>query len=267
MEKLGEGGMGVVHKARRCSDGQIVAIKSVLPAVAPSADALGRFKREIVILRKLTHPHIVRFLDAGEANGLLYFVMEYVDGPSASALVKKEGPLAPARAVELVAQLLEALGHAHRQGFVHRDVKPGNVLLAREAGREVLKLADFGLARAYQESALSGLTMAGALGGTPGFMPPEQVSDFHSARPAADQYATAATLYFLLTGEAIYEPAANQMELLLRILDTEPRPLRNPPAGPPVPPKVREVLCRALARDPAQRFPDVPAMREALLRC
>src|SRR5262249_19730164 len=123
-------------------------------------------------------------------------------------------------------------------------------------------LADFGLARAYQESAMRGLTLAGTPGGTPGFMAPEQVLDFRGAGPAADQYAVAATLYYLLTGEPIYEPATTTLDLFMRIIHTEPIPLR--PAAPALPGRLGEVLRRALARDPRRRYPDVTAMRQAL---
>jgi serine/threonine-protein kinase len=262
--ELGRGGMGVVYRARRLADGQAVALKTVLPAVAPGAVTLARFEREMAILRQLTHPHIVRFLDSGESGGLLYLVMEYIDGPGASRVVKQDGPMAPGRVVTLGCQLLDALAHAHAQGFIHRDVKPANLLLAGERGREVLKLADFGLGYAYQESAMSGLTLAGAPGGTPGFMTPEQVLDFRNARPAADQYAAAASLYYLLTGQAIYESESNGVDLLMRILNTEPIPLRRPDAGPPLPDRLGAVLRRALDRDPQKRYPDVVAMREAL---
>jgi pSer/pThr/pTyr-binding forkhead associated (FHA) protein len=261
LEELGRGGMGVVYKARRLADEQFVAVKMVSPATVPHPTALARFQRETAILRNLTHRHIVAFHEAGQAGGQLYFVMEYVDGPCAATLVKRHGPFVPARVVELGCQLLDALAHAHLKGFVHRDVKPGNLLLTRLDDREAVKLADFGLGRAYQASAMSGLTVAGTAGGTPAFMPPEQVLDFRTARPAADQYA-AATLYYLLTGQTIYEPAPTTMGLMMRILNSEPIPLRQP--GPPLPAKLSEVFRRALARDARHRFPDVLAMREAL---
>jgi serine/threonine-protein kinase len=264
-EEVGRGGMGAVYKAREVSSGRLVAIKTVLPAVAPRPEVVGRFQREMAILQRLTHPNVVAFLETGESGALLYFVMEYVDGHSAATLVKRHGPFAPSRVVTLGCQLLGALAHAHLQGFVHRDVKPSNVLLTTVEGRESLKLADFGLARAYHASSLSGLTMTGTTGGTPGFMPPEQVLDFRSARPAADQYASAATLYFLLTGQLIYEPAASTADLMMRILNEEPLPLRQ--QAPALPRALAAVVCRALARDPRQRFPDVLAMREALAKC
>jgi hypothetical protein len=261
LAEVGRGGMGIVYRARRGEDGQVVAIKTVLPAVAPRPETLGRFQREMAILQRLSHPHIVQFLETGEAEGRLHFVMEYVPGQSASRLVKQNGPLEVGRVVPLACQLLEALAHAHQQGFVHRDVKPGNLLLTRSEGQEMIKLADFGLARTYQASAMSGLTISGQPGGTPGFMPPEQVLDFRSARPSADQYGAAATLYYLLTGQMIYDRPASTADLLVRILQDEPIPLRE--AGPALPGQLGHVFRRALAREPRQRFPDVLALRDA----
>jgi serine/threonine-protein kinase len=192
--------------------------------------------------------------------------MEYVAGKNGSALVKTEGPLVPERVVRLGCQLLDGVAHAHLQGIVHRDIKPSNLLVTGPAGDETLKLADFGLARAYGESAMSGLTVVGTAAGTPGYIPPEQVSNFHAARPSADQYSAAATLYYLLTGRPVYETEGGAVEGLLRVMNSEPLPLRQPPEGPPLPRRLREVICRALARDPRQRFPDVLVMREALAR-
>jgi serine/threonine-protein kinase len=263
-EEVGKGGMGVVYRARRLADGQIFAIKTILPAVAPGLTALARFQREAEVLQKLQHPNIVRFHETGEVGGQLYFVMEFVEGRCASGLVREAGPLPLARVTDLGCQLLDALDHAHRMGFVHRDVKPGNLLLAVVEGREVLKLADFGLAKTYQASALSGLTISGMSGGTPEFMPPEQVSDFRSARPASDLYAVAASLYHLLTGQHVYERSRNHTELLLRILQDEPIPLRDPYPGPALPEPLGTVIRRGLARDPALRYPDAKSMREAL---
>jgi serine/threonine-protein kinase len=264
--ELGRGGMGVVYEAVRQADGHPVALKAVLPAVAPSVQALLRFQREMAILERLTHPHIVQFLATGESGGVLFFVMEFVPGRSVSQAVKEDGPMAPGRVVDLGCQLLEALAHAHLQGFIHRDVKPGNLLLTEEEGREVVKLADFGLGRTYQASMMSGLTISGMPGGTPGFMPPEQVFDFRSARPPADQYAAAATLYYMLTGQMVYETARTMADLLARVASEEPLPLRSPSGGPAIPGGLGPMLCRALQREPGRRWPDVLAFRDALRR-
>jgi serine/threonine-protein kinase len=266
LEEIARGGMGVVYRAFRSSDGLVVALKRVHPTVAPRPDVVARFTREVAILKKLSHPNIVAYLDAGEAGGMLYFAMEYIEGESAGTHLKRHGPFALPRVVTLGCQLLDALGHAHAHGIVHRDVKPSNVLLSTAYGPETLKLADFGLARTYQGSAMSGLTMTGTPGGTPGYMPPEQVLDFRSARPAADQYAAAATLYHLLTGQAIYEPAPTTMDMMMRILNDEPIPLR-PASSAALPAGFAEVIRRALSRDAAKRYPDINAMRAALAKC
>lgn len=264
---LGAGGMGEVHAARRESDGMAVAVKIIRPAVHPTREAVGRFQREIAILEQLSHPHIVRLLGSGIAGGVLYFVMERINGRDANRVIKDEGPFSTPRAVRLICQLLDALHAAHDKGFVHRDVKPSNLMLTGQGESESLKLTDFGLARAYEASMMSGLTVTGESGGTPGFMPPEQVLDFRSAKPPADQYAVAATLFFLLTGRLVFDGAPSRLDLLLRILQDEPIPLRQPYPGPPLPEPILDVLRRALARKPEDRFPDVLAMRAALLAC
>jgi serine/threonine-protein kinase len=127
-----------------------------------------------------------------------------------------------------------------------------------------VKLADFGLARAYEVSAMSGLTLSGQSGGTPEFMPPEQVRSFRVAQPAADQYSAAATLYYLATAQHIYEKASSMMDLLVRILQEEPIPLRPGASPPAMGGALGPVIRRALARQPADRYPDVRAMRSAL---
>jgi serine/threonine-protein kinase len=262
-EELGRGGMGVVYRAVRESDGEVVAVKTILPAVAPTAVAVGRFCREADILGRLTHPNVVGHRAGGTAGGLLYVVMEFVPGVTASAVVARDGPLAPARALRWADQFLDALGHAHERGFVHRDVKPANLLVVERAGAEVVKVADFGLARAYESSGMSAVTTDGSAGGTPAYMPPEQVTDFRRVKPAADQYAAAATLFFLLTGRPVYDPGTTAVATLNLILTADPVPLR--PDAPPLPDPFASVIRRALARDQTARFADVRAMRRALL--
>jgi len=261
--ELGRGNMGVVYRARARADGTAVAVKTILPAVSPTPAAVGRFRREAEILRRLAHPNIVEYRDSGVAGGLLYFVMELVPGHNAARIVDRDGPLPPDRAAKWVGQLLDALAHAHERGFVHRDVKPSNLLVVAGGGGEQVKLSDFGLARTYETSSMSGLTVADSAGGTPAFMPPEQVTDFRGAKPAADQYAAGATLYYLITGTHVYERCKSVPELLKKIAAEDPIPLR--PGSTVLAGRVGAVIRRALARDPAARFPDVRAMKQLLL--
>ncbi len=260
--QLGAGGMGVVYRAVRDRDQAEVAVKTIKPGVSGRGDLVQRFLREVAILERLRHPNIVAFHESGEAGGLLYFVMELVPGTDAAAVLRRDGPLPVARAVGLVLQALAGLEYAHDQGFVHRDVKPANLLLTSAPSGEVVKLADFGLARAYQDSPLSGLTLSGAAAGTPHYMPPEQVTDFRGARPPADQFSAMATLYHLLTKAYIYDTGSTE-ELFRKLLTEDPVPLRSRRAD--VPEALARVVHRGLARRPDQRYPHLRDLSRALL--
>jgi serine/threonine-protein kinase len=262
--------MGVVYLALRLADHAVVALKTIIPAAAGTREQVERFLREARVLRELNHPNIVAFREMGESFGQLYFAMDFVRGTDAARLLKENGgPLPVGRAVRLVCQLLDALAYAHARRFVHRDIKPANLLVisspAPAAGKsdEVAKLADFGLARVYQASQLSGLTLKGSMGGTVAFMAPEQVTNFREARPPADQYAAGATLYNLLTKHFIYDLPRQLQQRIGMILQDEPVPIRR--RRPELPVGLAEVIHRALAREPEARFTDVTAMRQALL--
>jgi serine/threonine-protein kinase len=263
VRELGRGGMGVVHLAQRTADGTAVALKTITPAAAGTPAQVQRFLREADILCRLAHPNIVALRDMGEAAGQLYFAMDYVRGTDAARLLHEGGPLPVNRAVRLVCQLLAALGHAHAQGFVHRDVKPANVLVEAVPGRAVARLADFGLARVYQASPLSGLTMHGEVGGTVAYMAPEQVTHFREAQPPVDQYAAGATLYTLLTGRTVYDLPAQFIDQLMLLLQEDPVPIRT--RRPDLPDELAGVIHRALAREPGSRFADVEGLRQGLV--
>jgi serine/threonine-protein kinase len=261
-EVLGRGGMGVVYRGVREADGRPVAVKTIIPAVAAGGTAVERFLREADILRQLNHRHIVAFRAVGETNGVLWLAMDLVQGTDAAKLVSDNGPLETSRAIRLMLPVLGALTYAHARGFVHRDIKPGNVLVAQGPAGEEARLADFGLARTYQASQLSGLTVAGAIAGTPIFMAPEQLLSLREVKPAADQYSVAATLYFLLSGHPPYDRAANTSIQLLRLLNEEPVSLLE--RRPDLPVALERVIHRALAREPKDRFPGIAAFSAAL---
>ncbi len=262
VREIGRGGMGVVHLAIREADGLAVALKMISPVMSATQAQLDRFLREAHILRKLDHPNVVGFRDMGEIDGSLFFAMDYVAGSDAARILEREGPLPIPRAVGLLGQLLEALEYAHDQGFVHRDIKPGNLLVGKRGDREIVKLADFGLARVYQTSELSGLTMTGDLGGTLAFMAPEQITHYREAKPPADQYSAAATLYNLLTNQIPFEGGSKPQRLISKILEEPPVPIRS--RRPDVPRGLADTIHRALAKEPEDRFPDVNAFRQAI---
>ena len=264
VRELGHGGMGVVYLAVRAADNCRVAIKTIRPAVAARPQEMERFLRESRILARLRHPHIVSFLDFGQVGELLYLVMEYVEGVDTLAILRTEKRMAVTRGVHLLCQALEALDYAHHEGFVHRDVKPANLLVAGSGPNETCRLADFGLARVYHASPMSGLTIMGDIGGTVAYMPPEQITHYRDAKPPADQYAAAATLYHLLTGRWIFEfgelPSHKRLAM---ILNSEPVPILA--RRPDVPQGLAQAIHRALGKQPERRFADAAAFRKALL--
>ena len=263
VRELGRGGMGVVYLAIRDSDGLQVAVKMIKPAVAVTPRETEKFLREANILAELSHPNIVSFREMGETDGSLYFAMDYVKGSDASKLQKAiGGPMPISRAVGLVCQMLHALDHAHSKGFVHRDIKPANLLVAEDGGRETVKLSDFGLARVYQASKMSGLTMKGDLGGTLPYMAPEQITELREAKPPVDQYSAGATLYKFLTNHHIFD-FDKKIELqIMKILLEPPIPIRV--RRPDVPEALAAIIHRALAKEPGERFKDVREMRQML---
>jgi serine/threonine-protein kinase len=263
VRKLGSGGMGVVYLAlHTAGGGRLCALKTIKPAAGATPHAVERFLREASILRALDHPHIVAFRDMGSSSGLVYFAMDYARGTDAAALLNARGPLPVGRAVGLVCQVLEALEYAHARRFVHRDIKPANVLLTEEGGREVAKLADFGLARVYEASTISGLTMTRDVGGTPAFMPPEQITDYRNVTPAADQYSAAAMLYTLLTGRFIFDLPDDLNGQYGMILRDEPVPIRSRCRD--IPKGLAQAIHRALEKAAERRFPSVEILRQAL---
>ncbi|MDX6405462.1 MAG: eukaryotic-like serine/threonine-protein kinase [Blastocatellia bacterium] len=263
---LGRGGMGCVMLARDEKTGGSVAIKSLLPEVAVTEVSLRRFMREIQVAAALDHPNIVRFIESGTNNGSVYLVSEYVEGSDAARLADAQGGRLPMReAIDIVNQSLDALAYAHAKGYIHRDIKESNILISGTAPNLTAKLTDFGLAKSFTQSGMSGITMAGDMAGTFAYMPPEQIRDFRNVRPTSDIYAIGMTAYSLLAGDTALDLGPNNdiASTVKAIFEGKVIPLRQRAAE--VPQQVAEVIERALAKDPADRWQSAAAMRTALM--
>jgi eukaryotic-like serine/threonine-protein kinase len=263
LRELGRGAMGVVYQARHNLTGQMVALKLIMPETATTRAAIDRFQREISVISQLRHPNIVELYEQGMTRGQFWFAMEYVAGTNLETLAKADPGRYPIKqACRLTCQMLKGLEQAHHLGFVHRDIKPENILIAQGPDGLAVKISDFGLAKSFRGVGLSGLTFSGEMRGTVPFMPPEQMLDFKTVTPLADLYATAATLYYILSCQYMYDEPSGGGDLIRMLLEEAPIPIRNRRAD--VPPALGDVIAKCLARDPKDRYPDATSMRRAL---
>jgi serine/threonine protein kinase len=196
LDKIAEGGMGTVYKARHRDTGQVVAIKIVPATTARNSTLLKRFEREFVAARALDHPNVVKAIEFNGATATPFLVMEYVDGESLGQRIERDGPLTEEESIRLIAQVAHGLYCAHKQNLIHRDVKPDNVLITAEGQA---KLTDLGLVRDMGDD--YNLTRTGRGLGTPHFMAPEQFRDAKNAEVRCDIYSLGATLYMMVTGQ------------------------------------------------------------------
>ncbi|WP_031169753.1 protein kinase domain-containing protein [Streptosporangium roseum] len=263
LRELGRGGMGAVFLARHESTGEEVALKVMLPKVASDAEAHGRFLREVELTRALRHPNVAALYDAGSADGTFYFTTEFCAGGSLDRLLNRRGGRLPAaEAVRLALQALEGVGHAHEQGVVHRDLSPQNILLSEAAdGSPVAKVGDFGLAKAFDQAGLSGLTRTGTAAGKPWYMPRQQVVNFRNAAPAVDVWALAACLYHALTARYPRDFPAGRDPWQI-VLQSPPVPIRH--RDPGVPKALAAVIDRALQEKPAIGYQSAAELHDAL---
>ncbi|MDG3003365.1 protein kinase domain-containing protein [Paludisphaera mucosa] len=269
-ELIGEGGMGEVYRATQLSTGRRVAIKMMLANATADDKAFNYFRREIHVLKNLLtpggkgHPGIVEFYDLFEVDGHYQLIMEFVDGRNALEWARLFQPLPVATVALIGRQLLSALAYSHGKGFVHRDVKPSNLLVMGPVHRPRVKLSDFGLAKSFAEGNLfSTMTRQGDVGGSTGFLSPDHIREFRDVKEPADVYSAGATLYYLLTNEYPYygfnPRQANSYEL---ILESPPIPLRA--FRPDAPEELENILQKALQKQPRARWKSAQAMSDAL---
>jgi serine/threonine protein kinase/WD40 repeat protein len=267
LDRLGEGGMGMVYKARHQHMKRVVALKVIRKERLASADSVRRFYQEVQMAAALSHPNIVLAYDAGQVGNTHYFAMEYVEGVDLSRLVKDQGRLPVPQACDYIRQAALGLQHAHEKGMVHRDIKPANLLVSRApapaatdiaAGRsagkgprgDVVKILDMGLAR-LEGAGDTGMTKTGAVMGTPDYLAPEQAMNSRAADIRADLYSLGCTFYFLLTAKPPFL-GAELTEVLLKHQMEKPAPLAK--RGIEAPAGVQAVLDRLMAKDPDDRY-------------
>ncbi len=255
---LGTGGMGQVFRVEDARSGQPLALKVLRPVDADDTDRVRRFQREIQVLTRIRHPAVLHILDWGESPAGLYFVTELVDGEDLKMAIRRRGAWPPAEAAELGATLAEALAAAHAQGVVHRDVKPNNVMIARDGS---VRLLDFGLARGAGIDVTT-LTRTGTILGTPGYMSPEQF-DATGVDERSDLYSLGVVLYETLTGRL---PFRGRTPIAIALAHkTEPPPLPRALA-PGIPAWLERAVLRCLEKDPARRYASASELAAELRR-
>ncbi len=253
--QLGAGGMGIVYLATYVPNEKKVALKVLTPALSEDVKLLRRFEREIDILKRMSHPNIVKYYGGGTVNGQRYYAMEFIDGGSLQDVLKKKRRLNWEQAIQVGRQLCAALEHAHNAGIVHRDLKPANLFITRKGK---LRLGDFGIARDTEATAL---TAAGKTVGTYAYMAPEQIHGNAPISRKTDLYATGCLLFESLTGETPFA-ASNPAEMLIQHLNDDPRNVRDIVSSCPI--WLDELIERLLAKNPDDRPYDALAVHTEL---
>jgi eukaryotic-like serine/threonine-protein kinase len=259
-DRLGSGGMSTVYRATDRVLERTVAVKVLAEHLSDDEKFVARFRREALAVAKLVHPNIVQVYDTGVDSDRHFIVMEYVEGRSGAQLLQRTGKLEPGVAVEIAAQACAGLDYAHKQGIVHRDVKPGNLMVIGGPagdGEMTVKLADFGIARAAEQTRL---TQVGSVVGTAAYLSPEQ-SRGEEATGISDVYSLGVVIYQLVTGRLPYE--GNSLAELAIRRENE-RPLPPSSYEPEVPQELSEAILRALENEPEGRYRDALALAAAL---
>jgi len=263
-EKLGEGGMGVVYRARHAMLRRPTAVKLLPPDKAKEHDIV-RFEREVQQTARLSHPNTVAIYDYGRTpEGLFYYAMEYLEGIDFDRLVREFGPQPPARVAHLMRQVAGALGEAHGVGLIHRDIKPANIILCQRGGApDVAKVVDFGLVKELQPT--GDATGLNVIKGTPLYLSPESITAPDTVDGRSDLYALGGVAYYLLTGAHVFD-GATLIEICSHHLHTAPLPPSSR-LGQPVPSKLERVVLSCLEKDPEKRPSSAHDLAAAILVC
>ncbi len=261
LKRIGEGGMGRVYLGEHVKMNRQCAIKVMSPALVNDAESAARFAREASNAARIIHPNVAAVFDYGESDGVIYLVMEFVDGEPLARVLAREAPLVLDRALDLASQIADGLGAAHELGIVHRDLKPDNILVTRtRTGREIAKVVDFGIAKAIQEGAGEGLTRTGQVIGTPEFMSPEQLlGDPVDAR--TDLYALGCIFHLMLTASPPFDAPTREQMIKRRLSEDAPHVHEIDPA---LPDSVARIVARLLARSPKERYGSAAEVKDAL---
>jgi eukaryotic-like serine/threonine-protein kinase len=263
--KIGEGAMGVVYRATHAMLRRPAAIKLLLKDRASESD-LARFEREVQLTSRLVHPNTISIFDYGRtAEGVFYYVMEYLDGMDLQHLIDRYGPVAPARTIHILAQVSGALAEAHALGLIHRDIKPANIILTERPDEpDVVKVVDFGLVKGFGGN-LTDSAASDAITGTPLYMAPEAISQPDTADGRSDLYAVGAVAYFLLTGQHVFQ-AASVLEVCTKHMLEAPVP-PSQRLGAALPADLEALVLACLAKDRNDRPASAAALKAALLAC